>query len=810
MIAALQTVEARIGEGVFGVLAAGQPPSIESMMTAIVRDIADNASPFLLVLDDYHLVQSSQADEALAFLLEHMPPRLHLIIATREEPKLPIARLRARDQVTELRIADLRFTRSEAEHFLNKAMGLSLSPADVALLADRTEGWIAGLQLAGLALRGHSDTEHVLRTFTGSHRFVLDYLVEDVLSKLSPSVQAFLLLTCILDRLSGPICDAVLGTAATPSQQMLHELERANLFLLPLDDERRWYRYHHLFGELLRQLLYQGHPHGVDPASIPELHKRASAWYEANGFEIDALQHAAAAQDVDLATRLIEGNGMPLHFRGGTGPVLQWLESQPADVLAGRPSLLVIHASAMLMVGRMNGVEPKLRAAEAALEGMPTDAANRRDLLGHIASIRATLAVSRHEADTIIDQSRLALELLHPNNLPVRTATTWTLGYAHHLKGDRAAAREAYGAAIAISEAIGHRIVLLMATIGLGNMQEADNQLDLATATYRRVLELAGDPPVPAACEAHHGLARISYERNDLAAALHHGELSLHLARQLENTDRFVASELFLARVKLALGDLAGASALIDGAELFVRRHGFSLLQPDIAAAQIQVLLRRGDLPAAAKLSVAYELPLSCAQVQLAQGEAGAAYETLEAWRRQAEASGWADERLRAMTLQALALSRLGEREQAEQQVAEALALAEPAGFIRLFLEEGKPMAQLLHDVTRRGTSSSASYANKLLSAWETDQLELHKHRHRQTNDSHLASGQLVLIELLSERELNVLRLIAEGLSNQAICERLYLALSTVKGYNQTIFAKLQVERRTEAVARARELGLLD
>ncbi len=629
----------------------------------------------MLVLDDYHVIDAKAVDKAITFLLEHLPPQLHMVIATREDPQLPLARLRARAQLTELRVADLRFTLAEAAGFLNQAMGLDLSAENIAALESRTEGWIAGLQLAAISLQGHQDASSFIRSFTGSHHFVLDYLVEEVLHQQPESVQAFLLRTSILDRMCGPLCDAVLdegqktkdeGGASSvlrPSSFVLEELERANLFIVPLDNERRWYRYHHLFADLLRQRLHQSAASspGDEQASVAELHIRASQWYQDNRLEVEAFHHAAAANDIERAARLVEGSGMPLIFRGAAGPVLHWLASLPTAALDARPSLWVIYASALLFASQIAGVEPKLQAAEAALQSAEPDD-RTRDLVGHIAAIRATLAVSQHDVEAIIAQSRRALAFLHPDNLPVRTATTWALGYAYHLQGDRAAASRAYTEAVAISEAIGHFIIAIMATIGLGNMQEAENQLHLAAQTYRSVLQLAGDPPLPVACEAHLGLARISYEWNDIDAAQQHGQQSLHLARQLENTDRSVASEVLLARLKLAQGDRAGAAARLAQADQLARQHHFVHRMPEVAAAQVLVLLHQGNLAAAAALAQRQELPLSQARVHVAQGDPSAALAVLGPLRQQIEAKGWQDERLKVIVLQAAALHAHGER----------------------------------------------------------------------------------------------------------------------------------------------------
>jgi LuxR family maltose regulon positive regulatory protein len=662
-------------------------------------------------------------------------------------------------------------------------------------------------------MQGHPDATSFIKSFTGSHHFVMDYLVEEVLQQQSESVQTFLLRTSILDRLCGPLCDAVLLDPSASGRATLEYLERANLFLIPLDNERRWYRYHHLFADLLRQRLHQSAASstGDEERGVAELHRRASVWYEDNDLDIEAFHHAAAANDVEHAARLVEGEGMPLLFRGAAAPVLNWLKSLPTTVLDARPSLWVMYGSALLFASQVTGVEQKLQAAEAALRAQRSVELDdkTRDLVGHIASIRATVAVIQNQVETIIAQSRRALEYLHPDNLPVRTATTWTLGVAYQLQGDRAAASRAYTEAISISQAIGHFIITLMATIGLGNVQESDNQLHLATQTYRRVLQLVGDPPMPVACEAHLGLARIFYEWNDMDAAQQHAQQSVQLARQIENTDRFVACEVFLARLRLAQGDVAGAAAILAKADQAVRQYNFVHRMPEVAAAQVLALLHQGNLAAAAHLAQTYELPLSQARVHLAQGDPSAALAVLEPLRRQVEAKSWEDERLKVMVLQAVAHYAHGEKDKAVQLLDDALALAEPGGFIRTFVDEGFPMAELLTrmNASREGGRPVLSeiegmkeYIHKLLAAFGKQK------------DVHPASRSLSpqpLVEPLSQRELEVLQLIAQGFSNREISEQLFLALSTVKGHIQSIFDKLQVQRRTEAVARARELGLL-
>lgn len=805
VVAALRTIEANFGKGVLGMLQSSQPPPTESILTSLLNEIASVPRDIVLVLDDYHVIDSKPIDDALTFLIEHLPPQMRLVIATREDPDLALARLRAGDQLTELRVTDLRFDPSEAAEFLNQVMDLTLSTDDIAALETRTEGWIAGLQLAAISLQGQKDVSGFIKSFTGSHSFVMDYLVEEVLHRQPESVQTFLLRTSILDRLCGPLCDAVLLDPTASGQETLEYLEQANLFIVPLDNERRWYRYHHLFSDLLRQRLNQSattssaSSPGNERMSVNELHIRASEWYESSGLEIEAFHHATAAKDYERAERLIEGKGMPLHFRGAVAPVLNWLASLPTTVLDARPSLWTSYASVLLVTGQTTGAEPKLRAAEAALKDAEPNEKNR-DLIGRIAAIRATAATSQNQIETLIAESRRALEYLHPNNLAFRTSTACKLGYAYHLQGNRAAAKKAYTEVVSIGQASGNTIFTLLATMGLGGLQESENQLHQAAQTFQRVLQEMGDPPLPFASEAQLGLGRICYEWNDLDAAKQHAEQSGQLARQIEHNDRIVTCEVFLARLELAQGDVAGAAAILSEAAQSVRQNNFTHRMPEVAAAQVLTLLRENKLEAAANLAQTYELPISLARVSLASGDASAALAALEPFRREIEAKGWEDERLKIMVLQAVALHAHGEKNKAIQLLSETLVLAEPGGFIRTFIDEGSPMAELLSEAAVQGVMTE--YVTTLLGVFEAE-------KQAKVNISHRTRTPQPLIEPLSQRELEVLQLIADGLSNREIGERLFLAEITIKGHNQRIFGKLQVQRRTEAVARARELGLL-
>ena len=807
LVAALQTIAPGMGSGVLGALQSPQPPPVDILLTALLNEAAAISHPFVLVLDDYHLADAKPIDDALSFLLKHLPPQMRVVVATREDPALPLARMRARGQLAEVRAADLRFNSAEAAAFLNQVMGLNILPEDIAALETRTEGWIAGLQLAALSMQGHKDTAGFIKAFTGSHHFVLDYLMEEVLDRQPPGIQAFLLRTSILDRMCGPLCDAVLHEENPQStcpggQATLEYLERANLFVIPLDGERRWYRYHHLFGDLLRQRLLQGtHAAGNSAARVAEYHVRASAWFDENGLEVEAFQHAVAAGDVARAERLAEGRGMPLLFRGAVAPVINWLASLPAEVLDARPGLWVMYASALIFVSQLAGVEQKLQAAEAALQGRKLDE-KTRDLIGHIAAIRATMAVTQHDVDTIVFQSRRALEYLHPNNLPVRTATTWTLGYAYLLRGDRAAAGRAYTEAIAISQSIGHFIIHLMATMGLAHVQELDTQLVPAAETYRQALRLAGDPPLPVACDMHLGLARICFEWNDLAAAQRHAEQGAYLARQIAYTDRFVACDLFLARLKLAKGDAAGAASQVAAAEQAVRVHGFVQRIPDVAVVKVMLLLAQGNPTAAVTIADTLGPSICQAKAYIALGNAPAALAVLDSLRQQAEARQWQDERLTVLILEAVALQVGGAQSEGLQVLHLALAMAEPGGYVRSFIDEGPAMVQLLSAAAAQGIMPA--YTAKLLAAAAAEE-------RKGKAEPQLAgpSAEQQLVEPLSPREVEILQLVAKGLSNREIGERLFLALDTVKGHNRRIFEKLQVQRRTEAIAKARALNML-
>ena len=506
------------------------------------------------------------------------------------------------------------------------------------------------------------------------------------------------------------------------------------------------------------------------------------------------MRHAASANDFERAARLVEGDGHPLYHRGAVTPVLNWLESLPTILLDTKPSLWVMYAEVLMTRGQLDRAEEKYQAAEAALQDTKLDA-ETRDLLGRIANGCASLASFQNQPEKMIALSLKALDLLHPDNLAIRAAVSLNLGYAYQLQGNRTAASQAYTEAITNGQTAEHTIVVILATVRLGDIQAEENLLRQAVQTYQRALQLSGDHPLPYVGEAHLGLARIYYEWNDLDAAHHHGQQGVQLTRQIEDRSPSIACEALLIRLKLAQGDVAGAVAILDDVNQSFHQRQLMYHVPELAAVQVLTLLHQDDLVAVAKLVQTHELPLSQARVHLAQGDATAALAVLDPLRQQVEVKGWKDETLKIMVLQAIALHKHGDTDQAVELLGEALVLAEPGGFIRTFMDEGTPMVQLIKETTKRGIMPD--YTSKLLAAFETE-----KH-------GDITPPPQPLVEPLSQREVEVLQLVAQGLSNREISERLFLVLDTVKGHNRRIYGKLGVKNRTQAINKAISLKIL-
>ncbi len=785
LVAALQTVEPQLGQSVLEALQTAQPAPSEHLLIGLLNEIQAISQPLIVVLDDYHVIENQAVDDMLNFLLEHMPATIHLVIATREDPQIPLARLRARGQLNELRVADLRFSLAESSQFLRSVMGLHLPDQAIATLETRTEGWIAGLQLAALSLQGQADPASFIATFSGQHQFILDYLLEEVLQHQAPEIQAFLLQTAMLERMCGPLCDAVLNQ--TTSQAMLEQIDQANLFIVALDQQRYWYRYHQLFGDLLRHRLAQQ----LTQSQLAALHQRASQWYEQHDLLLEAFQHATQANDYQRAEHLMQS--MPLHANGLVSAMLNWLASLPNHVLDQQPSLWVRYAAMLLVMGQTSGVEPKLQAAERGLQ-LLADNEQNRDLLGQIAAARATVALTQYQIETIRQQAQRAFAYLHPHNLPFRATANWALAYAYQVRGERQNTKIALSQAINFSQQSHDIFTTILASIGMGQLHESNLELYRAAAMYRHVLQLAGEQPQQIIYEAHLGLARIHYQWNDLATAEQHAQQSLQLALQYEQAiDRFIVCELMLAQLKLAHNDLVGANRLLEQTEQLARQHNFQQRFGEIAYWRIQLMLRQAKFSTANQLASTYQLPFCQAQIALAQAKPGLAIALLEPLQHQAQTNNWPDQLLQAWVLLALAYAAQGQTEQALNWLKHAILLAEPNQLIRSLLDHGPTIQPLMQQASNNGLNSGL--IEQVLAEFASSQPQIQR--------------QISKTERLSEREIEVLQQIATGSTDREIAERLYLSIYTVKVHARNLYAKLEVTNRTQAVARARSLGIL-
>ncbi len=824
LIAALQTIKAGIGEGLLASLQSPQPPPIESILTALINEIATIPDNFILVLDDYHIVDSKPVDEALTFLLKHLPPQIHLVITTREDPHLPLARLRARGQLTELRATDLRFTPSEAAEFLNQMMGLNLSAEDVTALEARTEGWITGLQLAALALQGalsmqgHPDTSRFIQSFTGSHRFVLDYLVEEVLQRQPEHIRSFLLKTAFFERLSGPLCDAVTGQK--DGRGMLENLERGNLFIVPLDDQRQWYRYHHLFAEVLL-----AHALEEQPGQIPLLHKRASAWYEQNNLPAEAIRHVLAARDFERAAGLIEMSYPAMDTSFQHTAWLGWVRKLPDEVVRVRPVLSVDYARALMDTGEFEAGKSWLQDAEQRLEGsademVVADEEQFRTLPVMIALARSLHAQAQGDIEGTVKYAERALELSPEEDHSNHAMAAVTLGTAYWDRGDLDGAQRALSVWMNYCQKVGNIIFALATGAYLAEIIVAQGRLREAEKVYKQSIQLASahDQVRHVTSNLYLGLGLLCHELGDQQSAAQHLRKSGELGEQTALIDWPYRWRLAQARVKEAEGDLDTALDLLDEA----RRFYIKTSVPDfhsIDAFKVRIYLRQGRLSEALDwarergLSVDDDLSyqtefdhITLARVLIAQHKndsaAGSDHETialLEQLLVEAEASGRMGSVIEILVVQALAHEAQGNTTQALASMERALALAEPEGYVRIFVDEGETMRTLIEKQSRDRNHPLSSYADKLLAAFSQPVAEPGLAILHQKSD---------MLEPLSERELEVLKLLRSELSGPEISQQLVVSLNTLRTHSKNIFNKLGVNNRRTAVRRAEELNL--
>ena len=847
LITALQTVAAEIGAAVLPALDSSPLMPIESLLTTLINDIAATQASFILVLDDYHVVDSQAIDDAVTFLLEHLPPQMHLAITTREDPNLPLARLRVRDQLTELRVADLRFTTYEAAEFLNRVMGLDLSAEDVATLETRTEGWIAGLQLAALSMHTQHDVSGFIRAFAGNHRYIMDYLVEEVLKRQPQPVRDFLLQTAILDRLNGPLCDAVTGQVGGSAR--LEALQRGNFFVVPLDDHRHWYRYHHLFAEVLRAYLM-----AEQIADISALHRRASEWYEQNSSPAEAIHHALAGEDFERAADLVELAVPVIRQSRQEAALLAWLQRLPEAVIRQRPALSNVYAGTLLQSGELEGVESWLRAAEKGLEraelttaglDQPKDSSSNRGvrdedfrrLAGSIAIHRSGQALMLGQVADTIQYARRALNLAPEGDHLARGAAMGLIGLASWANGDLDTARRVYADSMTRLLQAGHTSDAIGLSIALADILLAQGHLSDALHTYEQGYRLAAEPGRPmlrGAADMLVGMSEIYRERNDFQSAIQQLLKSDELGDLKALAQNPYRRRVVMARIRAAQGDLEEALDLLNQAER-VYMSDFSPNVRPVDALRARLEAAQGNLDKAVDwarvqgLSVGDNLDylreyehMTLVRVRLAQhqrddlvSEIGETLALLERLLNAAEEGGRAGSVIELLILQALALQMMGQP-QSDNLIAplapleRALRVAEPEGYIRLFVDEGLPMARLLRAAAERETLPQ--YTAKLLGAFPGEQRPAWDGEPPTASQVRVVPAKSAnggLVEPLSERELDVLRLFRTELSGPEIARELMIALSTVRTHTKSIFSKLEVNNRRAAVSRAIELGLI-
>ena len=815
----MQTLDTQVGTTALALLHTPQPPSPEAVLAVLTNDLVERGGgDFALVLDDYHVITAEPIQRGMTFLLDHLPPQLHLVLATRADPPLPLARLRAQGQLCEIRTADLRFGAAEVRAFLQAVMGLDLEASTIATLERRTEGWIAGLQLAALSLLGRADVSTFLAAFTGSHRFVLDYLSDEVLARQSSVVQSFLLRTSILDRLSEPLCDAVTGQEG--SQAMLEALERANLFVVPLDDERVWYRYHHLFAQVLHSHLQQR-----EPALIPVLHRRASSWYEQHDLPAEAVQHALAAPDVELAARLIEPIAIRIIFQGQLYTLLGWLNALPETRIRARPFLCLYHAYALTVTNQLEAAEARLQDAERSAQQLPAE--QGQTISGWVHYIRALIALLSGDIPQAVSLARQALELLPEVEAIPRAGPLATTTRAYLMSGDVTPDSErevaAAGELIRISD---NRFALVSSICLLARLHILQGRLRQAAATYTQVVQVVPQPEVLQTMFSslfyYFGLGDLLREWNDLDTAKRRLAQGMAQVKETLTVEPAAAMRGYsaLARLEQARGDSFEAFATLDDlAHLAEQRHFLPHLLTQVAAVRAQLQLAQGNLAAAIRWADSSGLStedddlcypregayLALARVRIAQARDDPAtpflqdvLRLLDRLLQDAEAKARIASVLEILVLRALTLEAQGNRASALSTLERALVLAEPEGYIRLFVDEGPPMLALLRRA--HAHSSIPRYVATLLSAFggqNVSNLPLSSPR----------PGSLA--EPLTEREREVLGLLLEGASNREIARRLVLSVNTVKRHVYNLCGKLGVQSRAQVIAHARDLNLL-
>jgi LuxR family transcriptional regulator, maltose regulon positive regulatory protein len=824
-IAALQTVSPEIGKKASGILESPQPPPTESILTILLNEIAAIPEGFALVLDDYHGLDAQPIDQALTFLLEHQPPQMHLVIVTREDPSLPLARLRARGQLTELRATDLRFTPAEAAEFLNRMMELNLSEGDIAALEARTEGWIAGLQLAALSMQGREDVSVFIHAFAGDNHYIVDYLVEEVLQRQSELTRCFLLQTAILDQMNGPLCEAVTGLPE--SKEWLQILERGNFFLIPLDDKRYWYRYHHLFAEVLQVYLM-----AEQSEQVATLHRRASEWYEQNGLTADAIRHALSAEDFERAAGLIERALPFMRQSRQESTLLGWLKALPDELFQYHPVLNAHYIGALLQNGQFDGVESRLRDVEQWLatpenireRSVYVDDEDFQRLPSSVAMYHAAIALAQGDVVNAMKHARKALEHVRENDDFPRGAASSLLGLASWASGDLEAAYQMFNKGMAHLQRVGFISDVIGGSVTLADIRITQGRLHEAMSIYERGLQLAtkqGAPALRGAADMHVGMSGLYHERNELNNAEQHLLKSKELGELNGLPKNPYRWRVAMARIRETQGDLDGAFGLLDEAESLYVGDFAPNVRP-ISALKVRVWVKQGELEKALawarerKLSIEEDFgylrefeQITFAKILLSQYQSDHSISVLhdamgllDRLLKAAEEGGRMGSVIEILILQALAHQLQEDIPAALPSLGRALKLAEPEGYMEIFLAEGSSMAELIREIDARGILPN--YTRKLSSAFKAER----KGMEEETPPS-ASPASSSLIEPLSQRELDILRLLKTELSGPEIAQELGIALSTVRTHTKSIYSKLNVNNRRGAVKRAIELGLI-
>jgi LuxR family maltose regulon positive regulatory protein len=790
-ISALKTLQSGIGETALSLLHSPQPPPIESTLTTLINDITPIPEDFILVLDDYHFIKSQPVHTGITYLLEHLPPRMHLVITTRKDPPLPLAHFRGRGTMLEIRADDLRFTVEEAANLLRELNAPALSVKDTEALNAKTEGWVVGLKMAALSIRGKKDTTEFITSFTGSQRYVMDYLIEEVLKKQPDEIQDFLIKTSVLERLSAPLCDAV--TASIGSQEKLTNLELENMFIVPLDESRQWYRYEHLFADLLRHRL----ENKFGSEEVVGLHRRASRWYEDNEFPEEAIHHALAARDWENTIKLIHTPFLMMP-RWGTVTTLNWLRQVPEELIRENVQLYLQYIWALITIGQFD-------AADTCLKYLDEIAGDDNHLQGSIAAEWCFMARSRGDLANTEEYAKKALSLLPASDTETRGVVSLNWGISliarQLFKEAEPLLTEAYEAA----SQKGDRFSIILALSFLANIATFRGRLHEAARIYQQAIDV--DDGSPANAYTHTTFFIVLYEWNDLEAAAFHQERAVELNRLFGHPETLAWTYCGTARVRLALGDIEGAAEALERADRLMNDVELPPYhQARIVAHQIALAATQEDPESTSHWVDKFSeyspflfqiVPLCALRLLLGREKKDARAKILQAAYEQYTQTGLQYAAISIRLLQALDSPA---PDQTLSFLAEALTLARPEGYIRTFVEVGIQLAPLLKQAISRGIEPE--YARKLLTIIEAEERQ-RKARKAGTISSSRIPG------LLSERELEVLPLLADGLSNRQIADRLFVSLSTSKAHVHNILQKLNTDSRTQAVARARELKLL-